>query len=155
MRTLKSGAQVLCDFDPGVGQVEKYGKSESDRVVVRLFPDKSPKSRDARCLLTKGNMGEATDKRTFDRGDTLRCKAYRLPLFPTEHHNRSGSIIMQKWFKAKRTPGGGVHLTSPEYVLYAIVIDETLVFKPYDDAEMTTYFPDTAGPADGTALCLL
>lgn len=156
MRQLSKGTTVLSDFDhPAMGQIEAFRKSESERVVVQLFPDKAPVRRDARCLLAAGNTGEATDKVTFDRGDTLRCKAYRIPLFPNDFHNRSGSVIMQKWFKAKRTSGGGVHLTSPEYILYAIVIDGVLAFKPYDDVEMTAHFPDTAGPADGTALCVL
>lgn len=155
MRPLARGARVLCDFDPAMGQVDSFRKNESKGVVVRLFPNKLSVRRDARCLLVAGNKGEATDNKTFDRGDTLRCKSYRIPLHPNEFHTRSGSVVMQKWFKTKRTPGGGIHLTEPEYILYAIVLDGHLVFKPHDDPEMTTYYPDTAGPADGTALCVL
>ncbi|GGF30559.1 hypothetical protein GCM10011611_40830 [Aliidongia dinghuensis] len=89
------------------------------------------------------------------RGNLL-CKVYRHELSGHTKHKRSGSLYMLRWHQTWATGYQGRHIGGEiDYIIYCIILDGALVYKPFDYPEITARIGETAGTPAGGTLCVL
>jgi hypothetical protein len=146
-----AGAPVLCDFDPTLGQLI-YWNPVRKVAKIRRYSDSTIISRNTECVLFR----EPPEKtHSFWRG-TLLCKVRKYEIKGREENKRHGFVITASWHQTYSTAYQGRHIGGEANTeLYAIVIDEKVVFRPREYPEISQRLAAAAGPVLSELLCTL
>ncbi len=146
------GTPILCDADPKIGTLLKW-RTKSGKARVRLSPDDTSVDRDQNCLFQKSHASKKVYE--FTRGSLL-CKVYCHDLYGHASHQRMGRLYMQKWYQTWSTGYQGRHIGGEcNYVIYCILVNGKLVYRPIEELELSAKFTETAGNPTSEDLCVL
>jgi hypothetical protein len=147
-----SGTPILSDADPKTGVVLKW-RAKSGGSLIRIDGQNTQVKRDRRCLFGRSSPEKVHE---CSRGQHLLCKVYRWELFGHSEHNRSGELYVTRWFKTWSTAYQGRHIGGEcDNQIYCIIVDGTVVHKPYEEQELSVVLPQTAAIPITAKLCIL
>jgi hypothetical protein len=145
------GKIALSDFDPEIGEIIHW-KKNSRSVRIRFFERRVTVKRDPRCIFIREQGSRVCE---FDRGN-LFCKVREYALIGHPENARRGSLFTATWHRRYATGYQQHHMGGEGNTeLYAIIIDDKLVYRPHEYLEISSVVQKAAGAVSSGLLCTL
>lgn len=141
-RRFGHGDLIVSDFDPAVATVVVW-RPEAGKARIRLLTNDVVVERKPECIFVRGKGAKIHE---FYRG-YMACKVRKYEIHGHSDNEREGWYVTASWHRTWNTGYQGRHIGGECCTdLYAIVIEDKLVFRPHEHLEISQVLPQTAGP---------